>query len=654
TGRPLRTDNYLADSRISRDYLDVVHQAEVVALQIVPIRVASQVEGVLYVINRPSRPFTERDEAILVQLADHAAIAIQNARLYAQAEHRRQVAQSLAEVGNLLSQSLDPVEVGQRIVDNIRSLSQALASVLYRLDPASGDLVALAVSGGEGPLLVPGHVLPARTAAVGLAVHERQVVVTSNSLTDPRLTFAPTTRAGIEQSPFRAILAIPLLLQSRVSGALAIADQAGRVFDEEAIQLAQAFANQAATALENARLYQETHRAYADLARTQAQLIQSQKMEAIGRLAGGVAHDFNNLLTVISGYSEMLLYRIGPGESLRRPAEQIKRSVERTASLIRQLLAFSRRQVLQPKVLDLNFLIADMDKMLRRLIGEDIALVLELDPSLGPVKADPGQLEQVLLNLVINARDAMPQGGQLTVETANVELNETSTPAHVGVRPGLYVRLAVRDTGCGMDAETQSHLFEPFFTTKEPGKGTGLGLATVYGIVMQSGGHIAVDSAPGRGATFTIYLPGIEEAVEAVESNKARSSLMCGEGTVLLVEDETEVRELAHEILEMAGYTVLAAGSGKEALEMCERHTGPIHLLLTDVVMSGMSGPAVAERLTSSRPGMKVLYMSGYAGDAVAQHGVLDPDRTLLQKPFTPDALARKVREVIDAHHAER
>jgi len=290
--------------------------------------------------------------------------------------------------------------------------------------------------------------------------------------------------------------------------------------------------------------------------------------------------------------------------------------------------------------------------MLRQLLRREIELVIRLAPDLGEVRADPVHLEQVIVNLAMNGADAMAAGGRLTLETANVELHEASTHAHVSVRPGPYVRLAVCDTGCGMDAETQSHLFEPFFTTKEPGKGTGLGLATVYGIIMQSGGHIAVDSAPGRGTTLAIYLPCIEEAVEVVESDNARSHLMCGEGTILLVEDETAVRELAHEVLEMAGYTVLAAGSGKEALEMCARHTGPLHLLLTDVVMSGMSGPAVAERLTASHPAMRVLYMSGYAGDAIAQHGVLDPDKTLLQKPFTPDTLARKVREVLDAPHA--
>ncbi|HXW00652.1 MAG TPA: ATP-binding protein, partial [Anaerolineae bacterium] len=377
---------------------------------------------------------------------------------------------------------------------------------------------------------------------------------------------------------------------------------------------------------------------------------QSQKMEAIGKLAGGVAHDFNNILTVITGYSELLL-QLHPDEHdpERKDLEQIKRAGDRAASLTRQLLAFSRQQILQLRVLNLNDVVADMSKMLRRLIGEDIDLVILLDEALGHVKADPGQVEQVILNLAINARDAMPQGGKLTIETVNVNLDEDYARRYVEVEPGPYVMLAVSDTGIGMDAEIQSHLFEPFFTTKEQGKGTGLGLATVHGIVNQSGGHIWVYSEPEQGTTFKIYLPRTDEAVESGDLDQAPAKLLWGSETILLVEDEDMVRELARHILTENGYTVVAASHGEEALQLCERHEGPIHMLLTDVIMPhGMSGRQLAERLALLRPEMKILYMSGYTDNAIVHHGVLDADVNFLQKPFATDALVSKVRQALD------
>jgi two-component system, cell cycle sensor histidine kinase and response regulator CckA len=380
----------------------------------------------------------------------------------------------------------------------------------------------------------------------------------------------------------------------------------------------------------------------------EAQLRQAQKMEAVGRLAGGVAHDFNNLLTVIGGYSDLLLSDLDPGDPLHRHAAAINDAAARATALTRQLLAFSRRQVLQPRVLDLNAVVTDTGKMLRRLIGEDIALVTTLDPALGRVSADPGQLEQVILNLAVNARDAMPQGGRLALETANVELGEADAHRQVGVIPGRYVRLAVRDTGSGMDAATQSHLFEPFFTSKEPGKGTGLGLASVYGVVTQSGGHIEVDSTPGRGTTFRIYLPRFEERLEAVEPAAVPRTSLQGLETVLLVEDEVGVRGVAQQILQSAGYTVLAASDGEEAVRLSAQRAGPIHLLLTDVVMPGMSGPELARRLAAMRPALKVMYMSGYPEDAIIRRDLLDPRTVFLPKPFTRETLVRKVRESLD------
>ena len=385
------------------------------------------------------------------------------------------------------------------------------------------------------------------------------------------------------------------------------------------------------------------------LRRSEQQLRQAQKMEVVGKLAGGIAHDFNNLLTVITGYSEILLSNMSEADPIRRELNAIKQAGEKAGALTRQLLAFSRRQMLQPKVIDLNAVVNNLGQMLRRLVGEDIDLVAVLDKKLWRLKADPGQIEQVLMNLVVNARDAMPKGGKLTIETANVELDENYARQHVTVKSGQYVMLAVSDTGCGMDAETQSHLFEPFFTTKEHGKGTGLGLSTVYGIIKQSGGTVWVYSEPGQGATFKIYLPRLEEDGEMIESSAILTPKRRGSETVLLVEDEEIVRTLVRTILTDNSYIVLEAQNGREAIRICEEFTGQIHILMTDIVMPEMSGRELAERLAISRPHVKVLYTSGYTDDAVVRHGVLAADTAFLQKPFTPDVLLNKMREVLEA-----
>jgi PAS domain S-box-containing protein len=377
------------------------------------------------------------------------------------------------------------------------------------------------------------------------------------------------------------------------------------------------------------------------------QFRQAQKMEAVGQLAGGVAHDFNNLLTVILGYSDLLAGRLKPGSVESEELDEIRKAGERAASLTRQLLAFSRQQVLERMVLDVNDLITDIEKMLRRLIGEDVELVTVLDPALHRVFADAGQLEQVIMNLAVNARDAMPRGGRLTIETANVELDEAYARLHATVRPGSYVMIAVSDTGVGMNGETLACIFEPFFTTKGLGKGTGLGLATVYGIIKQSGGYVWVYSEVGKGTTFKIYLPLVEEGGEAEPVPAAEPDALHGSETVLLVEDEQSVRTLSRSILEGYGYTVLEAASGKEGLEVARNYPLPIHLVLTDVVMPEMGGSDMASRLEALRPGVRVLYMSGYTDDAVFRHGLLEKGRVFLQKPFTPGTLARKVREVL-------
>jgi two-component system, cell cycle sensor histidine kinase and response regulator CckA len=377
------------------------------------------------------------------------------------------------------------------------------------------------------------------------------------------------------------------------------------------------------------------------------QLRQAQKMEAVGRLAGGVAHDFNNLLMVIKGHTELLLERGCVDDWQQRKVEQIQKSADKAAGLTRQLLAFSRMQVLQPKVMDLNAVVIEMGKLLPPLIGEDIELAILTDPRLGHMKADPGQIEQVILNLAVNARDAMPSGGKLLIETQNADLDEAYARRHPPLVPGGYVMLAVSDTGVGMDAETQAHVFEPFFTTKEKGRGTGLGLATVYGVVKQSGGYIWLYSEPGQGTTFKIYLPRVGEVSEAACPGRVSTEAPLGSETILLAEDERDVREVAREFLILCGYTVLEAKDGAEAIEIATKHAGPIHLLLTDMVMPGMGGRELAARLAPMRSDMKVIYMSGYTEYARTHHGEVEPNVALLTKPFTRSSLARTVREVL-------
>ncbi|HET6962370.1 MAG TPA: ATP-binding protein, partial [Terriglobia bacterium] len=385
-----------------------------------------------------------------------------------------------------------------------------------------------------------------------------------------------------------------------------------------------------------------------DLRSLEEQLRHSQKMEAVGRLAGGIAHDFNNLLTAINGYCDLILEDLSAQHPLRSDLLEIRRAGERAATLTRQLLAFSRKQVLEPRVINLNTIVAGMDNMLRRLLGEDIELHTHLQPNLSLVKADPGQLEQVILNLAVNARDAMPKGGKLAIETSNAVLDEDYARNHRSIVPGFYTLLAVSDTGCGMDSETQAHLFEPFFTTKDPGKGTGLGLSMVYGIVKQSGGSIWVYSEPNQGSIFKIYLPSLQESREADATQEPPEKLANGSEIVLVVEDESAVRSFTRMVLQRGGYQVIEASNGEEALSLSRKHPGEIQLLVTDMVMPGMGGRQVAEALEQQRPGVRVLYLSGYTENTIAPRGTLGTELPFLQKPFTMEALLRKVRQVLD------
>jgi len=439
-----------------------------------------------------------------------------------------------------------------------------------------------------------------------------------------------------ERVGLHAAAAFPILLGGEVEGVLEFFSREVRQPDDHILALMAGIGSQVGHLIERKQL--------------EEQLRQSQKMEAIGRLAGGIAHDFNNLLTVITGYSEVAMSRLREGDPLRMEIAEIKQAGHRAAALTSQLLAFSRRQVLQPKVLDLNVVVMNLEKLLHRLIGEDVNLVVSLAPGLGHIHVDPGQVEQVLMNLSVNARDAMPRGGKLVIETQNVDFIGSAVGRPLSMQPGSYVMLVVSDTGCGMDDYTRSHVFEPFFTTKEHGKGTGLGLSTVYGIVKQANGEILLDSKQDQGTTFTIYFPRVQDRTSTASEAGSQSSMThSGTETLLLVEDEPAIRALAGDILRRTGYKVLEARHGVEALLTGSQYLGTIDLLITDVIMPQMSGGEVAERLVHERPDMKVLYISGYTDDTIIHHGVVKEGTAFLQKPFSPDALIHKVRQVLDA-----
>jgi two-component system, cell cycle sensor histidine kinase and response regulator CckA len=518
-------------------------------------------------------------------------------------------------------------------------------SVAFRL--VDGDSLVLCGSWGHTEDTLSTSRLKIGESLTGQVAAYGEPVVVSNPLDDPRLI--PAHREGYRRLGLRAFLGVPIKTGEDVVGVLSIRSSREEGFSADDVELATVFASQAAIALENSRLYQKTQRTFDELTQAQDQLAQARKMEAVGLLAGGVAHDFNNMLMVMLGRSDLLLRRLPPADAMRRDLELIRSTGQRAADLTRQLLAFSRKQVLEPRVLSLNTVVSELAPMLERLIGETIELQTALPAGLGEVRADRGQMEQVIMNLVVNARDAMPRGGRLTVETANVELDATSVRGRVGMQAGPHVLLAITDTGVGMDEPTRARIFEPFFTTKAFGEGTGLGLATVHGIVNQSGGTIWVYSEPGSGTTFKIYLPRVTEAAPDDALARGADEAPRGSETILLVEDQGDVRDYACDVLEAQGYTVLLAKDGAEALEVAGGHAGRIHLLLTDVVMPRMSGRELAERLVQLRPDLAVLYMSGYPDRAVVDHGILGPGVTFLQKPVATDALARKVREVMDA-----
>jgi signal transduction histidine kinase len=470
-----------------------------------------------------------------------------------------------------------------------------------------------------------------------LLTHKAPLVV-KDAQSDPRLALI---RDLLRRRGTVSFLIIPLIIEEEGVGAFSLGAIQPRDFSTAEVDLAWSVAKQVSGALRRIRL-EEAHQ------RLEEQYYQAQKMDAIGRLLGGVAHDFSNLLMAINGFAELMQYRLELDDSNRQMVNHILNSGQRATDLIRQLLAFCRKQAIEPKVLNLNVLVADLDKMLRRIIGEDIQIETFLTPDLWPVKADPSQLEQIIVNLAVNARDAMPDGGYLTLETANVTLGQEYLAHHLDVPPGEYVQLAVSDSGIGMTGEVKARIFEPFFTTKAEGKGTGLGLATVFGVVKQSSGYIWVHSEPGHGTTFEIYLPRIQAVAAPSARSEQFRNLPTGHETVLVVEDAPGVREMTIAVLRQLGYTVLEAGDGPAAIHLAQQYQEPINLLLTDVVLPSLNGKVLATQLAQLHPGLKQLFMSGYTDEAIVHHGFLEPGTAFLQKPFTTAKLARKVREVLD------
>jgi PAS domain S-box-containing protein len=589
-GRPRRSADRPRDPAAGGEYLDIVEAEGAVTCIVVPIAIDGAVEGLLYVGRRTARPFTDADEAVLLRLAEYAAVAIRNGRLYADERAARTALEATASA----------LREGER---RYRDLVENASDIVYTHDMAgiftSLNRAGERISGYRAKELVGrsiAEVLPPEQME-----RVRQIAANLEAEGPPQVWETEiATRDGR-----RVALEVSLRVMFEDGRRVGIQGIARDVTERHALE---------------------------------DQLRQAQKMEAVGRLAGGIAHDFNNLLTVIGGRVELLLATLEPDHPAKQDVELVQRAADRAAELTARLLAFSRKQVLQPRVLDINEIVVDLEPMLRRLIGEDVLLDLSLNPDVLPVTADPSQIEQVVMNLAVNARDAMPEGGRLGIATWT---------ASAGA--GAAVVLEVSDTGLGMDAETRSRLFEPFFTTKEPGRGTGLGLATVYGIVAQSGGRVAVESAPGEGTRFRVLLPPAGSAPSALPAELARGSAGGGWETVLLVEDEADVRSLAAELLARRGYTVLSAAEPAAALALAREHVGTIHLLLTDVVMPGMSGPDLAAQLAAVRAHLRVLYMSGYTDDALGRHGVLGPGIALLPKPFSAEILARRVRESLDA-----
>jgi two-component system cell cycle sensor histidine kinase/response regulator CckA len=565
-------------------------------------------------------------------------------------ENARQLAQenaTMAEIGRIISSTLNIDEIYQSFSEEVRKIISFDRIVINFIDTEKNTLKNVYMAGKELQDRNVRDVYPLEGSGNAEMVRTRSTfLIQTEDFSEYKDRFPmllSTFQAG-----FRSIMNVPLFSKGEVIGGLLLRSYKPYAYTDKDVKLAERIGSQIAGAIANAQLYTERIQGEKEREALQEQLRQSQKMEAIGRLAGGVAHDFNNLLTVIKGYSQLSLAETKEDNPLRENIEEIRKAADRAGDLTRQLLAFSRRQIMEMKVLDLNDILRNLDKMLHRVIGEDIELLFQLTEGIGRVKADPGQIEQVVMNLVVNSRDAISSGGKLTIETANVILDEEYADSHVAVKPGPYVMLSVSDTGVGMTPGVRERVFEPFFTTKGRGKGTGLGLSTVYGIVKQSGGNIWVYSEPGKGTTFKIYLPRVDEPLGELKGEVMKEELPQGSETILIVEDDEDVRKLASKVLEKQGYRVLIASQGSDALSLCGAYKKPIHMVLCDVVMPGMAGRELTEHLVSFHSEMKVLYMSGYTENAIVHHGILIEGMNYIQKPFTVEGLVRKVKEALD------
>jgi two-component system cell cycle sensor histidine kinase/response regulator CckA len=607
----ISTSDFVASSEPRfRPFLERLGVASSMTL---PLLCRGKVVGIANLMrSSPDRPYDEDDLRLVQSVADHAALAMGNARSYAAERAARDAAEkatsALREAQARFSRLSESGIIGINIADINGNILEANDTYMKMVGYSREELLQGSIRWAD---LTPAEFRDDADHAVA-QLRATGVAGPWETETFRKDGSRVSMIVGVAMLEYPRCIAFTADITERKQA------EAGRIRAEEALR------------------------------QSEEQLRQAQKMEAVGRLAGGVAHDFNNVLSVILSYGEVILGDLKPTDPLRADMEEIRKAALRAAGLTRQLLLFSRQQVVEAKVIDLHEVLTSMDRMLQRILGEDVELVSVATKSVGRVKVDPSHIEQVILNLVVNARDAMPTGGKLTIETADVVLDESYAMSHLSAKVGPHVMMSVSDTGIGMDRETQTRIFEPFFTTKELGKGTGLGLSTVFGIVQQSGGSIRVDSEPGKGTTFWVYLPRVDAEVDLVRPQVAPATLR-GTETILLVEDEEQVRTVVVSILRRQGYRVLPAQHGGEALLLCERHPETIDLLLTDVVMPQMSGPELARRLAATRPKMKILCMSGYTDDSIARHGALESDMAYLQKPVTPQTLTAKVREVLDS-----
>src|SRR5438876_502796 len=693
TRQPLLILDVRSDPRfVDKDwYLD----QNLTVLYVVPRTDGDEVLGVLNVSLPTGAAPTDEEREDIGLFAAHAALAIKNARLFGEAEQRRREAEALAAIARGLTESLDEAEVGARIVNGVLALLGGSFSRLWRRLP-DGSLKSVAWGGTLPPGAHGEGTFPAGTGVAGQATDRGRPVWVPDVLADPSIRMPEQYRRGLELAGARALLGVPLRVKGEITGSLIIADKLGRVFTKTDISILEVFADQAALALENARLYGEAEQrrreaeVLDDVARsfsavldldTALQRVGEGARELCGadlaRIALRDGEDAQGAMRFCywpeARYEGWRDLRVVPGvgaggvvfetgrpfrtedylndprvSSAFREVELIHKTADRAAGLTRQLLAFSRRQMLHRSVLDLNAVVTDTEVMLRRLIGEDVELVTVLDPGLSRVKADRGQIEQVLINLAVNARDAMPKGGRLTLSTANVELGESFTRKNPGSHAGTFVQLSVRDNGQGMDAAVQAQIFEPFFTTKEPGKGTGLGLSTVYGIVKQHEGYIVVASEQWRGTVFDMYLPPVEAGVAEPEGPLVLERGPSGRETILLVEDEEGVRELARDVLRGAGYRVFEAADPAEAMRLWSLYTDEIQLLLTDMVMPRMTGREIAETFAPVRPDLRLVYMPGHTDDPMVRAGETAVPGVFLKKPFSVDGLLQAARTALD------